>query len=328
MEDIKIEMKKDIDNMNDAPPLNHKKIYYYCSECPSAIEIINMDAEFIEFKCNNEHNIKMSIEKYLNKIKNYKDQSLLNNTINNSRCKKHEGEEYLSYCFECNMHLCEKCLMTCEHSYHYKIYLLEIKPNDKIVKEIKNLIKNNKNKIRDLKKNKTYIETKINDILTENKDKIKDIKKKNKKMNYNNETIELLLNNIIYKIEIEELKKEYNNKLKNIKMIYNNNINKIKNKFKLINNKNKNLYNNKINILKKVLNIKKDNYKFVEKINKITNFNELIETVYNTYNNYNNNYYNSININNIYTKYFKNDIIIKTNHIRIKNFEIEKENII
>ena len=39
MEDIKIEMKKDLDNMNDAPPLKKKKMYYNCSECPSVIEI-------------------------------------------------------------------------------------------------------------------------------------------------------------------------------------------------------------------------------------------------------------------------------------------------
>ena len=149
MEDIKIEMKKDLDNMNDAPPLKKKKMYYNCSECPSVIEIINLDDEFIEFKCNNEHKIKMRIEEYLNKIKENKDQMLLNNKANNSRCDIHKGEEYLSYCFQCNIHLCEKCLMTGEHSYHYKIYLVEIKPKEEIVKEIKNLIKNIKSQIKD-----------------------------------------------------------------------------------------------------------------------------------------------------------------------------------
>ena len=219
MEDIKIEMKKDLDNnMNDAPPVEKKKMYYNCSECPSVIEIINLDDEFIEFKCNNEHKIKMRIEEYLNKIKENKDQMLLNNKANNSRCDIHKGEEYLSYCFQCNIHLCEKCLMTGEHSYHYKIYLVEIKPKEEIVKEIKNLIKNNKNKVKDLKKNKTDIENKINDILNQNIKKIKDIKNKNKKNNYNNEKEELKSNNNKYKLEIEELKKEYHNKLKNIKM--------------------------------------------------------------------------------------------------------------
>ena len=133
MEDIKIEMKKDLDNMNDAPPLKQKKMYYNCSECPSVIEIINIDDESIEFKCNNEHKIKTSIKEYLNKIKEYKDQILLNNTVNDSQCDIHKGEEYLSYCFECNMHLCEKCLKSRKHSSHYKIYIIEILPDDEIL---------------------------------------------------------------------------------------------------------------------------------------------------------------------------------------------------
>ena len=208
MEDIKIEMKKDLDNMNNAPPLKKKKMYYNCSECPSVIEIININDEFIEFKCNNKHKIKMRIEEYLNKIKEKKDQMLLNNTVNNSRCEIHKGEEYFSYCFQCNIHLCKKCLITGEHSLHYKINIIEIIAKDDVIKEIKNLIKNNKSQIKDLKKNKTDIENKINDILDQNIRKIKDIKIKNKKKNNNNEKKELKLNNNKYKLEIEELKKK------------------------------------------------------------------------------------------------------------------------
>ena len=126
MEDIKIEMKKDLkkylNNQNDAPPSETKKPDNNSSECISAIEILNIDDEFIEFKFkyNNEHNIKMSIKECLDKMKEYKDKILLNK----SRCDIHKKEEYLSYCFECNMHLCEKCLMEGEHSYHYKINLM------------------------------------------------------------------------------------------------------------------------------------------------------------------------------------------------------------
>ena len=69
MEDIKIEMNKDLNNINDALSLKENKICYSCSECSSIIEIINIDDENIEFKCNNNHNIKMNIKEYLNKIK-------------------------------------------------------------------------------------------------------------------------------------------------------------------------------------------------------------------------------------------------------------------
>ena len=178
MEDI--EEKKDLNNMNDAPSLKTNKMFYCCSECTSIIEILNIDDEYIEFKCNNNHSIKIGIREYLNKIKEYKDKNILNDIINNSKCDIHK-EEYYSYCFECNKHLCEKCLMTSEHSYHYKINIKEIKPKKEIIKEIKNLIKSNKKKIKYLNDNKENIEIKLNDILNKNIKDIKDIKKRIKK---------------------------------------------------------------------------------------------------------------------------------------------------
>ena len=177
-----INSKKDLNIINDTSPLKSNNTHYYCSECQSVIEIIKIDEESIEFKCKNNHNIKMNIKDYLDKIKEYKNNMNLNNEIiiNNSICNNH-NEEYLSYCFKCNMHLCKKCLKSGKHSYHYKIYIIEITPDDEILKEIKNLIKNNKNKIKELNKNKIEIENKFKDILNENINKIKDIKLKNKK---------------------------------------------------------------------------------------------------------------------------------------------------
>ena len=318
------------------------KAYYSCSECQSEMEIIKLDEEFIEFKCNKNHDIRINIKEYLDKIKENKNKELPNDDIilGDSICNKHK-EKYLSYCFECNIHLCETCLISGEHSYHYKIFIKEIMPKNEILLKIKNLIKNNKKKIKDLNKNKKDIENKLEVIFNENTNKIKDIKFKNKKMNNNNKKEELKLNKHKYESEIEKLKVEYINKIKDIKMKYNNNINKIMNKYILMNNENENIYNNKINKLKKEINNKFCNYKFNEKINKITNFNELIEIIYNTYINSNNNYYNAININNIYNKYFKfdNNIIkLKETHNVIKNYETklkeyeiklnEKDNII
>ena len=101
---------------------------YNCSECQSSIEIINLDEEFFEFKCNNDHDIKINIKEYLNKLKGHKKLMQQNNNI----CKNH-NEKYLSYCFECNEHLCEKCLISGEHSFHYKINIIEIKPKKEIL---------------------------------------------------------------------------------------------------------------------------------------------------------------------------------------------------
>lgn len=63
---------------------------------------------------------------------------ILNNNIviNHSICNNHK-EEYLSYCFEYNMNLFKKSLKSGKHSYHYKIDIIEISPDDEILKEIK-----------------------------------------------------------------------------------------------------------------------------------------------------------------------------------------------
>ena len=90
-------------------------------------------------------------------------------------------------------------------------------------------------------------------------------------------------------------------------MKYNKNKNEIINKYKIINDNNENIYNNKINKLKKEINIIIDNFGYNEKKINILNFNELIEIIYKTYINNNKNYYNAINLQNIYNKYFNKD---------------------
>ena len=214
--------KKYLQDMKETPSLESNKIFYNCTECNSVIEIVKINEEFIEFKCNNNHEIKMNIKEYLDKIKENNDKNILNDNIisNNSKCIKHK-EDYLSYCFECNMHLCKECLKTGEHGYHYKIYIIEVIPEYKILTKIENLIANNDKKRIDLIKNKNEIEGKLTDILEINMNKIKEIKTKNKRNNNKNKKKELKSIEEKYKSEIKELKIEYNNKLKNIKMKYN-----------------------------------------------------------------------------------------------------------
>ena len=85
--------------MNDAPILESNKIIYNYSQCASVIEIVSIDEDNIEFQCLYNHNKKRTIKDYLDKMKEY-NIIILNNNI----CNIHE-EEYISYCFECNMHL-------------------------------------------------------------------------------------------------------------------------------------------------------------------------------------------------------------------------------
>ena len=117
--EIKIHQKQN--DMNEAPFLSNK-IYYNCTKCSSNIEIISLDENDIKFKCNNNHNINISVKDYLKEMKKYN-----NIKLNDNKCDKHK-EEYLSYCFDCNIHLCKECLRTGEHSYYYKIYIIEILP--------------------------------------------------------------------------------------------------------------------------------------------------------------------------------------------------------
>ena len=181
MEDIKIINKKEINDMNDAPILESNKILYNCSECASVIEIVSIDQDNIEFQCLNNHNKKIAIKEYLEKMKEYN-----NIILNNNICNTHR-EEYVSYCFECKMHLCKECLKTGNHSYHFKINIIEIIPNDDVLKKIRNLININKIKIKKLNIKKKETENKINGILNENINKIKDIKIKEKEKKQNRE---------------------------------------------------------------------------------------------------------------------------------------------
>ena len=153
-EDKKIQrfIKKESIDMNDAPALEKNKIYYNCSDCSSTIKILSLDEDNIEFKCDNEHNKKMKITNYLDDMKKFNDIKL-----NNKICNEHK-EEYLAYCFDCKIHLCKECLKSGKHSYHYKIYLIEIFPNNDSLNKIRGMIEDNKRKIKNLNKKKIKTE--------------------------------------------------------------------------------------------------------------------------------------------------------------------------
>ena len=154
--------KKEAADMNEAPPSDPKNCLYNCSECSSNIEIISLDENNIEFACNNKHNIKIEIKEYLNRMKQYN-----NIKLNKDKCDEHK-KEYLSYCFDCNEHLCKDCLEKGEHIYHYKTYIIEILPKNDILNKIRDLIHNNKIKIEQLNKDKIKTEKVLNNILNKN----------------------------------------------------------------------------------------------------------------------------------------------------------------
>ena len=317
---VKKETIKEIKDMNEAPRLESNKMLYNCSECSSTIEIISFNENNIEFKCNNKHNIKMEIKDYLNKMKKY-----TNIKLNDKICEEH-GEEYLSYCFDCNMHLCKECLKLGKHSYHYKIILIELTQNSDSLNEIFELIKKNKIKLKNLNLSKNKTEKKLYDLMNKNINEIKIKLNEKQKLNNKNENEEININNNNFKKEIKKLKEEYEKQIKKIKLKYDKNNNIIRNKFKKINNIDNYIYNKKIENLEQNIKFKIDSYKFEERIEKLYNYNEIIEIIYNTYVKYDNNYYNAININSIHNMIFnkENNLNnIESPKNKIKNYEIQ-----
>ena len=78
MLNISIDQNKYEENISVITQLNSNNIYYNCSECPSVIEINKIDEEFIEFKCNNNHDKKMDIKDYLDKMKKFRNKIFIN----------------------------------------------------------------------------------------------------------------------------------------------------------------------------------------------------------------------------------------------------------
>ena len=128
--------KKDIneiivDNSINSPPpsiqeeLIKENIRYNCPECSSLIEILSINENNIEFKCinNDNHNNKLKIYNYLEKMKKYKDNKNLNDI-----CEKHKNK-YIIYCLNCKCHLCNECMSSRIHKSHNKSIISEEKPN-------------------------------------------------------------------------------------------------------------------------------------------------------------------------------------------------------
>ena len=133
-------------NLEDAPasqPMDD--ICYNCTECSSMIEILSINKDDIHFKCiKNKHENIMTISEYLEKMKKYNDKN-----INIDKCINHNNN-YESYCFECNSHLCKVCLKSREHIRHYKNYIMEINPTEEELDIIKKMIDENKESIKNL----------------------------------------------------------------------------------------------------------------------------------------------------------------------------------
>ena len=174
MEDIKLEFVSDYYDNNDD--------HYNCPECSSLIEIksINEKDNILEYKClncNKNQTKKINIKTFLEKMK-----KKAGNKINHDSCQIHNNNKFISYCFDCNCHLCIECLKLREHLYHNKNNIIEIQPIQEELNIIEDIISYYKNKIDSLEEEKSNKIKNVNDSFIKDKNKNeKDHKEKVKK---------------------------------------------------------------------------------------------------------------------------------------------------
>ena len=326
---LEINKKNEINTSDAAPPtlrpedIELNEINYNCSECSSLIEIllINEDNNIIKFKCLNKtkkHNIKvMPINEYLEKMKKFN-----NNKINKDKCEIHTNKKYITYCLECNCHLCKDCLKTRIHINHNKNKIIsEIQPTKEELDIMKEIIKDYEIKLKNLKIEKTNKTNELDKALNV----LKKIEKKHMEeklqINKKNRENELKENYDKYISDIELIKNEFEEKIKLRKNKYETNLYEINNKYKLINEKNFIDYLYRLNNIEKKYKSKIKNLAYDKKIENLNNVKKINELVYNTYNAYNDNYYYCINIINILSYYYKKEYYINNILRRYNNYE-------
>jgi hypothetical protein len=146
MEEIKLEFISDYDDNNDDQ--------YNCPECSSIIEIksINEKDNLLEYKClncNKNQTKKIKIKTFLEKM-----EKRAGNKVNDDSCQIHNNNKFISYCFDCNCHLCFECLKLREHLYHNKNNIIEIQPIQEELNIIEEIISYYKIKIDTLEEEK------------------------------------------------------------------------------------------------------------------------------------------------------------------------------
>ena len=267
-------------------------IFSYCIKCDKIIcdNCINKHLEL------NEKNHKNMSKKFI-----------IKNNEKGIKCLLHPTERNIAFCFDCNTHLCHKCLKSRKHIMHKKNDLIEVKPSEEMIETLNGIINIYKEKIKNLNKEKEKKELELYNKLKEdnkkvkedNENKIKEIKKELIKEKIKNEKI---LND-----DLNILKKNYENEIKLRKNEYSIIIDNLNKKYKKLEEfyyfktneeleKNKKEYNETLNSLEY-------NKKIKENENLLL-FNNIIK---NTQEIYEDNYYNNCNINNIIYSYYKSE---------------------
>ena len=268
-------------------------IFSYCIKCD---KIICDD-------CINEH-LKLNEKNHKNMSKEF----IIKNNEKEIKCLMHPTEKNIAFCFDCNTHLCHKCLKNEKHIMHRKKDLIEVKPTEMMNKKLNEVINIYKEKIILLKKEKKNKESELYNKLIDDNKKIKEdcenkIKEIKKELIYEVVKNEKMLND-----DLNKLKINYENKIKLRKNKYNIILDNLNKKYKKL----EKFYNFKLN--EELEKIKK---KYNEALNKLEDNKEIKNNenlllinsmIKNTQKIYEDNYYNNNkNINNILCKCYKSE---------------------
>ena len=285
-----------------------------CPDCGSSIEIlsINEDNLSIEYRCLNEKKkhketeFTKTIEEYLKKIKENKEDNIYEEIKDKCHIENHNLNKYVSYCLDCKCHLCNECLKTKEHINHRKSNMPEIQLLEEEKQLIKEQINDYKKEVENLENINKEKTKEIEESLNKEKDEEKNGYENKIKDNDKKKDEELEENKNKYLSDVENIKKEYEEKLRIRKNQYFEDNEKIIDKFKLIKEKLEAEYNLKIRKLIENFDLTRQNLGFMDQIKNKENLLKLNELIYNTYDNYTNNYYNSMSINNLLLYYNNN----------------------
>lgn len=159
----------------------------------------------------------MPIKEYLEKKEKYTTKKL-----KEDKCKIHSSfqNQYISYCFDCKIHLCIECLKSRIHINHNKNYLIEIQPTEdelglieEVTKDYKRCIENlNEEKIISLKNLENWLNMKKIDENKKLKNKLEE--------NENNLEKKLFINKSKFINDINEIIKRYEDEIKLRKNIF------------------------------------------------------------------------------------------------------------
>jgi hypothetical protein len=199
---------------------------------------------------------------------------------------------------------------------HNKNNIIEIQPIQEELNIMKEIINDYKTKVEKLQNEKMIFNQNLNNSLNDKESKLQKKFEDQNQMDEINKSKELKLNNEKFIIEIEEIKRKYEEEIRIKKNEYEKKNTKINNEYKEKNKKNEIILASKKKELHEKYNeeIERLGYdKKIENLNSIVKFNEI---VYHTYLFYKQNYYNCVNLNNLIINYYKNE--------KIKNNVIKK----